>query len=37
MTTGGWTIMLLSLACVWGLALWCYYRVLSVPADGMDS
>jgi len=33
MTTGGWAIMLISLAGVWGLALWCYRRVLTTPAD----
>jgi hypothetical protein len=28
MTTGGWVFLSLSLAFVWGLALWCYARVL---------
>lgn len=28
MTTGGWIFMTLSLVSVWGLALWCYRRVL---------
>lgn len=28
MTIGGWIFMALSLASVWGLALWCYRRVL---------
>lgn len=28
MTTAGWIFMLVSLAFVWGLALWCYRRVL---------
>ena len=29
MTTGGWIFMTLSLAFVWGLALWCFRKVLS--------
>jgi hypothetical protein len=29
---GGWIFMLLSLAFVWGLALWCFGRVLRTPA-----
>lgn len=34
MTIGGWIIMLLSLAFVWGLTGWCFYRVLtSAPED----
>lgn len=32
MTIGGWIFMLFSLAFVWGLAGWCYYRVLTAPA-----
>jgi hypothetical protein len=28
MTPAGWVFMLLSLAFVWGLAGWCYARVL---------
>lgn len=33
MTAGGWAIMLGSLTCVWGLALWCYYKVLTAPPE----
>ena len=33
MTTVGWLMMSVSLVMVWGLALWCYYRVLSAPPD----
>ncbi len=29
MTTGGWIFMIASLAFVWGLALWCFRRILS--------
>jgi hypothetical protein len=29
MTTGGWIFMVCSLAFVWGLALWCFRRILS--------
>lgn len=32
MTIGGWIFMVVSLAFVWGLAGWCYYRVLTAPA-----
>ena len=28
---GGWTFMLVSLAFVWGLTLWCFARVLRTP------
>jgi hypothetical protein len=28
MTLGGWVFMSISLAGVWGLALWCYREVL---------
>jgi hypothetical protein len=28
MTIGGWIFMSLSLAFVWGLAIWCYRKVL---------
>jgi hypothetical protein len=31
MTTGGILFMTLSLTFVWGLALWCYRRVLRAP------
>ena len=33
MTTGGWTLMVGSLTFVWGLAGWCYYKILTAP-DG---
>ena len=29
MTLGGWIFMTLSVGFVWGLALWCFRRVLS--------
>lgn len=29
MTAGGWIFMIASLAFVWGLALWCFRRILS--------
>lgn len=28
MTPGGWIFMLVSLAFVWGLTIWCFCRVL---------
>jgi len=31
MTTGGWTIMIVSVTFVTGLLAWCIYRVLSTP------
>lgn len=33
MTAGGWLTMILSLVFVWGLTLWCYYRVLTAPPE----
>jgi len=33
LNTTGWIIMLAALACVWGLVGWCYFRILSAPAD----
>jgi hypothetical protein len=33
MRPGGWLTLVLSLALVWGLALWCYYRVLTSPPE----
>jgi hypothetical protein len=29
MTLGGWIFLITSLTFVWGLALWCFYKVLS--------
>ena len=29
MTASGWIFLVTSLAFVWGLTLWCYYKVLS--------
>ena len=34
MTPAGWVIMLGSLALVWGLAGWCFYRVLKQDDSG---
>lgn len=31
MTPGGWVFMIVSLAFVWGLTGWCFYKVLTVP------
>ncbi|PRP99314.1 hypothetical protein ENSA7_63560 [Enhygromyxa salina] len=31
MTTTGIVFMITSLTCVWGLALWCYRKVLASP------
>lgn len=33
MTVGGWVFLAASLAFVWGLALWCFHRVLTAPRD----
>jgi hypothetical protein len=33
MTAGGWILMLVSLAVVWGLTFWCFYRVLTAPPE----
>ncbi len=33
MTTGGIVFMISSLTFVWGLALWCYRKILSGPQD----
>jgi hypothetical protein len=33
MTTIGWVFMIVSVGSVWGLMLWCYYKVLSAPPD----
>ena len=30
MTTLGWIFLLLSMAFVWGLTAWCFYKVLTV-------
>jgi hypothetical protein len=31
MNAGGWIFLIASLSFVWGLTLWCYYRILSSP------
>lgn len=33
MTALGWTFMVLSLAFVWGLTGWCFYRVFTLPPE----
>jgi hypothetical protein len=33
MNAGGWITMLVSLAFVWGLTLWCFRRVLKSPQE----
>jgi hypothetical protein len=33
MTIGGWIIMTVSLAAVWGLAAFCFWRVLRAPPE----
>jgi hypothetical protein len=30
MTVLGWTFLIVSLAFVWGLTIWCYYKVFTV-------
>ncbi|MEZ4457086.1 MAG: hypothetical protein R2882_11140 [Gemmatimonadales bacterium] len=29
----GWGIMLVALACVWGLVIWSYHRILTAPQE----
>ncbi len=31
MTIGGWLLLTFSLSLVWGLAGWCYWKLLSAP------
>jgi hypothetical protein len=31
MNAGGWIFLIASLGFVWGLTIWCYYRLLSFP------
>lgn len=31
MTIGGWILLVGSLTFVWGLAGWCYYKILKGP------
>lgn len=33
MTIGGIVFMVTSLAFVWGLTAWCFYKVLTAPAE----
>ena len=33
MRPGGWITMLLALGFVWGLTIWCYYRILTAPSE----
>lgn len=33
MTTLGWVFLLTSLTFVWGLAGWCYYKVLTAKGE----
>ena len=33
MTVLGWVFLIVSLAFVWGLTMWCYYRVLNLPPE----
>lgn len=33
MTLGGWVLLVVSLSAVFGLAGWCYARVLGAPPD----
>jgi hypothetical protein len=32
----GWVFLIASLAFVWGLTIWCFYRVLTAPAEDGD-
>jgi hypothetical protein len=33
MTVLGWVFLTASLAFVWGLTLWCFYRVFTLPPE----
>jgi NADH:ubiquinone oxidoreductase subunit H len=33
MTVGGWVTMISSLVFVWGLAIWCFRKVLATPQE----
>jgi uncharacterized membrane protein len=33
MTAGGWIFMFVSLAIVWSLVGWCYYKVFTSPKE----
>ena len=33
MTALGWIFLISSLTFVWGLTGWCFYKVLTLPAD----
>jgi len=33
MNGGGWALLIVSLTFVWGLAGWCYWKILSGPDD----
>lgn len=33
MTTLGWLFLGISMLFVWGLAGWCYYRVMTAPGE----
>jgi hypothetical protein len=37
MTTLGWVLLTVSLTFVWGLTLWCFYKVLSFKEEPPDS
>jgi hypothetical protein len=36
MTIGGWILLVVSLTAVWGLAGWCYWKILTGPAAPTD-
>jgi hypothetical protein len=36
MTALGWTFLITSLAFVWGLSGYCFYRVLTAPPSSED-
>lgn len=34
MTIAGWITMIIALAGVWGLVIWCYRQILKAPETG---
>ena len=36
MTIGGWILLIGSLGFVWGLAGWCYWKILTTPEHSSE-
>lgn len=33
MTSLGWVFLIVSISFVWGLTIWCFYQVLTLPPE----